>query len=349
VSEIGRHVRGVVLVLVACLLPQGKAAAQEPSRPRNAFAGFETIILPNGLKVWFQRLPGDPTVSVSISVSVGSDQDPPGLEELAHFTEHMLFSDHLGRSEEQIKREIESRGGTYNGFTTPDQTFYYARIGKAHGPFALEWLYRLVSPHAIDPAVVERQRRPVAVEVGAQPRQLGDWLWAAFVDPPVLRIFNFWRNEFGLETRDDRDYYPYRSLTRIFPEDLRRFYETYYAPSNMTLTVIGDRTEALRLVGTCAWVTGKQGKALRFWSESIRLGERLGARLELGRTWAEVGTRLLEGGSRSASLDGVSASEYQSRAEAFFKEKGLSWDLDRLRELSSRPGSNLNGPATRNF
>jgi hypothetical protein len=66
--------------------------------------------------------------------------------------------------------------------------------------------------------------------------------------------------------------------------------------------------------------------------DSMRLEERLGARLELARTWAEVGTRLLEGRSRAAGLDGVSAREYLAKAEAFFAEKGLAWDLARLRE-----------------
>jgi hypothetical protein len=100
---------------------------------------------------------------------------------------------------------------------------------------------------------------------------------------------------------------------------------------------IGDRTEALRLTGTCWLLRGRRRRGLRLWQESIRLGERLGARLELGRTWAEVGTRLLEGRNRSASLDGVSAREYISRAEAFFREKQLEWDLARLGDISFRP------------
>ena len=152
----------------------------------------------------------------------------------------MLFSDHLGRTEEQIKREIEDRGGARNGVTSADTTMYYVHIGKEHGPLALEWLYRIVSPHAMDPEIVKRQRDPVALEIGARPRQLLDWLWALYVDPAWLRLAGFWESEFGLETRDARDYYPYRSLRRITPADLRSFYETYYVPSRMTLTVIGD-------------------------------------------------------------------------------------------------------------
>jgi len=54
------------------------------------------------------------------------------------------------------------------------------------------------------------------------------------------------------------------------------------------------RTEALKLMGTYYWLIGKQKKALRWWNESIREGQRIGARLELSRTYFEVGKRLTE-------------------------------------------------------
>lgn len=60
---------------------------------------------------------------MGVSVPYGWDLDPEGKGELAHFTEHMLFSDHRGRTEEEIKDEIELRGGERNAFTTPDRTF----------------------------------------------------------------------------------------------------------------------------------------------------------------------------------------------------------------------------------
>ena len=228
------------LLLLACLPFPLAAPAQQPQPPRDAFAGFKTVVLPNGLKVWFKRLPGDPTVSVSVSVAAGSDQDPPGLEQLAHFTEHMLFSDQLGRTEAQIKHEVDERGGSYNGYTAWDHTFYFVRIGTAHGLFAIDWMYRLLSPHAMDSAVVERQREAVALEVGARPRQFFDWLFAWYVHPPLIRVPGFWEREFGLTTDDSHDYYPWQSLHRIAPAHLRGFYDRYYVPSRMTLTVIGD-------------------------------------------------------------------------------------------------------------
>ena len=178
--------------------------AQDSALPPNPFAGFETHHLANGLKVWLKRLPGDPVVSVSLAVPFGSDNDPPGKEQLAHFTEHMLFSDHLGRNEQEIKREIEELGGLYNAATRADETFYFVRIGKEHALFAIEWLYRIVSPHSMDPEIVDKQREPVALELGARPRQFFDWLWAHYINPPALRPPGFWEREFGIKTRASR-------------------------------------------------------------------------------------------------------------------------------------------------
>jgi predicted Zn-dependent peptidase len=240
-------------LIALCALAAGPAPgrAQQPAPAANAFANVETVILPNGLKVWFKRLRGDPMVSVSVAVPAGSDEDPPGLEQLAHFTEHMLFSDQPGRTEAQVKHEVDERGGSYNGFTTWDRTFYYVRIGRAHGSFAIDWMSRLVAPHAMDAAVVERQREPVALEVRARPREFFDWLFAHYIDPPLLRVPGFWGREFGLASpRETRDYYPWQSVHRIAPGDLRGFYDRYYVPSRMTLTVVGDldRDSTLALI-----------------------------------------------------------------------------------------------------
>ena len=227
------------LVLLALAWPW-RAAAQTPAPARNAFAGVETVILTNGLKVWFKRLPGDPIVSVSVTVPAGLDQDPPGLEHLSHFTEHMMFSGQPGHSEADVKREVDERGGARNAYTTDDHTLYFVQVGKAHGTFAIQWMYRLVSPHAMDPAVVERQREPVALEVRARPRQAIDLLVAKFLNPPALRMPDFWAREFGMSTPDARDVDLWESVHRISSADLRGFYDRYYVPSRMTLTVIGD-------------------------------------------------------------------------------------------------------------
>ena len=171
----------------------------EISAPNN-FAGFETYILANGLKVWYKHLPDYPKVSVSVAVPVGRDHDPIGKEQLAHFLEHMQFSEHMGLSEIEIKRQIDERGGVRNALTYSDRTFYFVFIGKEHGLFAIDWMYRLISPHEMSPETVDRQREPVALEVRARPRQFFEWVAAAYLDPPWLRVPGFWEREFGVRT-----------------------------------------------------------------------------------------------------------------------------------------------------
>ena len=238
----------------ASLLPfagPGDEAEHDPAqteRPRgpNPFAGFETHYLANGLKVWFKSLPDAPNVSVSLTVPFGSHRDPRGKEGLAHFTEHMLFSDHDGRTEQDIKDAIEGLGGRRNGFTAADRTWYYATIDKQHGLFAIEWLSRIVSPHVMAPDVVERNRQPIALETNAHPREIFGHVWA-LLNPSLLTPPDFWQREYGMETRGPQPVDRWSILQAITPEDLRDFYDTYYVPESMTLTVVGDLDRAQAL------------------------------------------------------------------------------------------------------
>ncbi|OQW99536.1 MAG: hypothetical protein BWK74_01950, partial [Desulfobacteraceae bacterium A6] len=97
------------------------------------------------------------------------------------------------------------------------------------------------------------------------------------------------------------------------------------------------RTWNYRLMGEYYWLVGKQRKAFHWFDKSIKEGERLGARPDLSRTYMEVGKRLQEPHSRFKELNGISASEYLSKAETLFREMDLQWDLDQLKRV--RAGS----------
>jgi len=94
--------------------------------------------------------------------------------------------------------------------------------------------------------------------------------------------------------------------------------------------IAADITEACKLMGLYYWLTGKQIKALKWWEKSIREGERLGARLELSRTFMEVGKRLMEKKNRFKELNGITGQQYLEKAETLFTEIDLQWDLEEL-------------------
>ena len=99
------------------------------------------------------------------------------------------------------------------------------------------------------------------------------------------------------------------------------------------------KTESLKLMGVYFWVIGKQRKAMRWWRKAIAEGQRLNDRLELSRTYFEVGKHLLKPTSKYKELDGIKAEEYLGKARAMFEEMDLQWDLDELDKLKIHMGT----------
>jgi hypothetical protein len=94
----------------------------------------------------------------------------------------------------------------------------------------------------------------------------------------------------------------------------------------------GDSTEAFRLMGTRSWLLGSRDAAIKWFSKSIRIGKSLGARLELARTYREVGRRLTEDGSPQQKLESVDSEGYLKMAESLFEEMDLKTEAGELRE-----------------
>jgi predicted Zn-dependent peptidase len=214
-------------------------AGQAEPLPPNPFGIFETVVLPNGLRVWYGHMPGATLTAMAVVVPYGRDQDPPGREQAAHFLEHVLLSDRGGATEAELVRELTARGGTFSGITGPHSTVYPLSIGNDQAAYGVEWLYGVVAPRAFAPEVVERNRAPVEVELGlraAPGGALAAWLNHRALHPP-----GFWEREFGYAAAEERRADQRRGLAAVTAADLRRYYETYYGPATMTLVVVTGR------------------------------------------------------------------------------------------------------------
>jgi tetratricopeptide (TPR) repeat protein len=115
----------------------------------------------------------------------------------------------------------------------------------------------------------------------------------------------------------------------------KKAYRSGKAAVKNAMKYAADKTEAFKLMGVYDWLIGKQKKALVWWDKSIKIGEYLGARPELARTYMEVGKRLLEKKSKFQQLNGIKAEEYLKKARLLFKEMELKWDLEQLDKIRS--------------
>jgi serine/threonine protein kinase/tetratricopeptide (TPR) repeat protein len=94
--------------------------------------------------------------------------------------------------------------------------------------------------------------------------------------------------------------------------------------------IASDIVEAYKLMGIYYWLLGRQKRSLKWWEKSIEEGERLGAMIELSRTYMEVGKKLLEKKSRFKDLNGITSHQFLAKAKIIFEELDLQWDLREL-------------------
>jgi zinc protease len=204
---------------------------------------YEQFTLPNGLHVVYSEDHSTPIVTVDLWYNVGSRNERPGRSGFAHLFEHMMFqgSAHVKKSEHG--QLVERAGGDYNGSTAEDRTNYYETVPSNRLNLAL-WLEAdRMRSLAITTENFENQRQAVKEErrlrVDNQPYS------AAFSDGLTWPF-------------DSSACFPYAhtiigsmaDLDAAKLPDVQAFFDTYYAPNNVALVVVGDfnATELRRLV-----------------------------------------------------------------------------------------------------
>ena len=227
------------LPLLPGLLVAGATLAP-PLAAQSGRIAYESFALPNGLRVLYSEDRSAPIVTVDLWYYVGARNERPGRGGFAHLFEHMMFqgSAHVKKSEHfQL---IERAGGSLNGSTHDDYTNYYETVPSNRLNLAL-WLEAdRMRSLAITPENLENQRETVKEEkrlrVDNQPYA------------PTFRNGIIWPYDSttcfayahpGIGSMDD--------LNAAQLADVQAFFDTYYAPNNATLVVVGDfRTAELR-------------------------------------------------------------------------------------------------------
>lgn len=189
----------------------------------------ERIVLENGLTVLVQERGGSRVVAILLLCRAGSLLEPPGKTGLAHLIEHMMFRGTPRYPAGRIDALTSSLGGINNAMTTSDHALYYFVVPARHWrtPLAIE--ADRMANCALEPGQFETERRIVLEERG----MLDDDPDAALDE--AVNALAFTRHPYGLPVAGLR-----ADIGRLTLADLRAFYDTYYAPSNAVLAVVGD-------------------------------------------------------------------------------------------------------------
>ena len=126
---------------------------------------MQRTVLPGGLRVVTEAMPGVRSASIGVWVGVGSRDESPTLSGASHFLEHLLFKGTPERSALQISCELDEVGGEFNAFTAKEYTCFHARVLDEDLPLAVDVLGDMVTSSVITDADLEAERAVILDEI----------------------------------------------------------------------------------------------------------------------------------------------------------------------------------------
>jgi len=126
---------------------------------------ISSTVLNNGIRVISQRVVHMHTASIGIWVANGARHEPPELNGIAHFIEHMLFKGTGMRTARQIAMEIDSMGGILNAFTGHEYVCYYAKVLAKFLPRVTALLADIFMNSSFPAEEIERERKVILQEI----------------------------------------------------------------------------------------------------------------------------------------------------------------------------------------
>lgn len=228
-------VLGLALPVAAQAAPvPEKAPAAQTERQQQLHIDFEKYTLPNGLEVILSHDKRLPVVAVNLWYHVGAFHEDPGRTGFAHLFEHMMFQGSKNVGDDVHISLLERIGATaLNGTTNFDRTNYFETVPAHHLETAL-WLESDRMGFLLD-SVTEESLKTQQEVVKNERRQRTETAPYGFADEKA------WQALFPLP-------HPYHGavigsmedLDAATLDDVRSFFERWYAPSNATLAIVGD-------------------------------------------------------------------------------------------------------------
>lgn len=195
---------------------------------------FESFTLENGLNVIFHTDRSDPVVAVALTAHVGSAREKEGRTGFAHLFEHLLFleSENLGKGGlDKMSARIGGSGA--NGSTNRDRTNYFQTVPND----ALEKMIWAEADklgffiNTVTEPVLAKEKQVVKNEK----RQRVD------NSPYGHTMYVIDKNLYP----EDHPYHwqvigSLEDLQSATLEDVKEFYNKWYVPNNVILTIAGD-------------------------------------------------------------------------------------------------------------
>lgn len=196
-------------------------------------------VLPSGVRILTERVPGAQSVSVSFSVAVGSRDETNNHFGSTHFLEHLLFKGTKKRTALDIAVAFDSVGGSSNASTGKEHTSYYAKVSDKALPIAVDVIADMLTSSLIDEIEFENERPVILEELAMNDDDPQDVVHEAF-STAVLGDHPLGRPIGGtVET-----------ITAVSRDAVWEHYQNNYRPQDLVIAAAGsvDHRKLIQLV-----------------------------------------------------------------------------------------------------
>ncbi len=236
----------ILLLLLAAVCSTAFASpplhGAEASKPMSitTIEGISEYRLENGLKILLFPDPSKPTVTVNLTIFVGSRHEGYGEAGMAHLLEHMLFKgtpDHPS-----VPKALQARGAQFNGTTWLDRTNYFETLPANDDN--LEFAIRLEADRMMN-SYIKGEDLTSEMTVVRNEFERGENQPHSILGQRMTSAAFNWHN-YGKSTIGNR-----ADIERVPVEKLREFYVKYYQPDNAMVIVAGrfEKEKALEYIG----------------------------------------------------------------------------------------------------
>jgi zinc protease len=257
-----------VLPVELSALPLVAAAENATPKKITSIEGITEYQLDNGLTILLFPDASKSTVTVNLTVFVGSRHEGYGEAGMAHLLEHMLFKG--TPTHPAVPKVLQARGANFNGTTWYDRTNYFETLPASDDN--LEFAIRLEADRMVS-SFVRGEDLKSEMTVVRNEFERSENIPSRILSQRMMSAAYEWHN-YGKSTIGNR-----ADIERVPVDSLRRFYKKYYQPDNAMLVVAGkfDEKKALELAARYFGAIPRPDRTLEptYTEEPPQDGERL--------------------------------------------------------------------------
>jgi len=250
-------VRGAAVAAAAIV-----RVASEPS-VTEAVIGADTAlrrtVLPNGLTVLSEHMPGVRSVSFGAWVRAASLHEPRERMGVSHLLEHMVFKGTDRRSAHEIALSLEALGGSLDAYTSREHTVYQGRVLDEHLVDAADVIADIVFRPALRDMDLALERKVILEEIG---------MVEDTPDDLVFELHNetLWgAHPYGYSILGTRE-----TVNALRVADLRALHARAYHPGQLVVAAAGnvEHDRLIDVLGETGWLDATPGDATALTSPS---------------------------------------------------------------------------------